>query len=473
MKMGRPTHPQAILVEDDAALSSLIADELETAGWQVRACGRLAEAHEALSSTTPALVITDLRLPDGNGMDLVRHLTNGSADESRPGIIVITAFGSVRQAVDALKLGADDFLTKPLDLDHFMICVSRLMETCILRDEVKRHRILNRQTGFHGLIGNSKAMRRLHEQVRVIAHAHGPVLITGESGTGKELVANAIHTESDRADSPFLAVNCAGIPPELLESEFFGHAVGAFTGAGKPRRGLLQETHGGTLMLDEIGEMPLPLQAKLLRALQDGSIRPVGQDSEVKVDVRIVAATHQNLRAKVSDGVFREDLYYRLEAFTLQVPPLRDRGEDLELLAYRFLYQFAAAQGKVVEGITPRALSLLQDYQFPGNVRELQNVMERSVAFCEGGWIGAEHLPDRLRDSRPAGAESGPAHAEEDVDALLDGPSLPTMDELQKRYAHFMLKHTNGNKRRTAALLGIGRRTLYRWLEAGDESQEK
>ncbi len=301
----------------------------------------------------------------------------------------------------------------------------------------------------------------------MVARAQGPVLINGESGTGKELVARALHAESDRAEGPFLAVNCAGIPQELLESEFFGHAAGAFTGANKARKGLLQEAQKGSLLLDEIGEMPLALQAKLLRALQDGSIRPVGQDTEVQVDVRIFAATHRDLKQKVEQGSFREDLYYRLETFALQIPALRERDDDLELMAQQFVRQIAMTQGKPVKGFSVAALSLIRSYSFPGNVRELQNVVERAVAFCDSDWIEPQHLPSRLLDALSP-ISDGTTQTTDNSDKeqrLLAGNLLPTLDELQQRYVHMVLDEVNGNKRRAAALLGIGRRTLYRWLE--------
>ena len=455
-----------LLVEDDPALSRLVVDELEATGRRVTACTTLAEGREALAANSPELLVTDLRLPDGHGMELVRELV-ARPPEARPAIIVVTAFGSVRQAVEALQAGADDFLTKPLDLDHFLICVDRVLETRRLRDEVTRfRRISGVGESFHGLFGRSAAMRTLFEQIRVVARAQGPVLVIGESGTGKELVARAIHAESDRADGPFLAVNCAGVPQELMESEFFGHAAGAFTGARTARRGLLQQAHGGTLLLDEIGEMPLALQAKMLRALQDGSIRPVGQDTEEQVDVRIVAATHRDLAQRVADGGFREDLYYRLETFALQVPALREREDDVELLAQRFLVRFATEQGRPARGFSPAAVKLLRGYPFPGNVRELQNAVERAVAFCPADIVLPEHLPDRLL--RP---ESAPAPAVPRGDGgLLDGAVLPTLDEVQKRYVRRVLDEVGGNRRRAAALLGIGRRTLYRWLDGEREA---
>lgn len=462
-----------LLVEDDQALARLIADELKAEKIPLQIQHDLSSALLWLENHQPGLIVTDLRLPDGNGMQLVQHVVKQWPEDSRPGMIVITAFGSVRQAVEALQAGADDFLTKPLDLEHFLLTIKRVGATRALKDELFQFRKLTQNKGFHGIYGQSAPMRALFEQIKVVARAQGPILINGESGTGKELVAKALHQESDRADAPFQAVNCAGIPQELLESEFFGHAAGAFTGANKARKGLLQEVNGGTLLLDEIGEMPMALQAKLLRALQDGSIRPVGQDTEVHVDVRIIAATHRDLKQKVTQGSFREDLYYRLETFTLTVPPLRDREDDKEFLAQQFLQTLAIAQGKAVKGISQEALAVINKYAFPGNVRELQNVMERAFAFCTEEWIQVAHLPARL--SEQPTKDNMPLTSEKQLDDrdLLAGPMLPSLEQLQKRYVRMILKEVDGNKRRAAALLGIGRRTLYRWLDdaPGDEAE--
>lgn len=473
----KPQHP-LLLIEDDTALAQLITDELEAEGWTLHAVNELQQARQWLAEHQPSLIVTDLRLPDGYGMDLVHDIMDAFSDDNdpdRPGVIVITAFGSVPQAVEALQAGADDFLTKPLDLDHFLLSVRRVLDNRTMRHELSRFRALSRDQGFHGIYGQSEPMRRLFEQIRVIGRANGPVLINGESGTGKELVARALFQESDRAEGPFLAVNCAGIPQELLESEFFGHASGAFTGAKKSRKGLLQEADGGTLLLDEIAEMPLSLQAKLLRALQDGSIRPVGQDTEEHVDVRIIAATHRDLKQRVEAGEFREDLYYRLETFTLQVPPLRERGEDCDLLAQRFVQQHSTAQDRAIEGLSNEAMQLLRQYPFPGNVRELQNIVERAVAFCNDAWIQPAHLPARLHDFAEHGKNGDSAAqagilpvtggAERSAEPLLHGTEMPTLEELQRRYVNLVLDRVQGNKRQAASILGIGRRTLYRWLD--------
>lgn len=459
--------PHLLVVEDDQALADLIREELEAEGWTLTLAHTCKQALDWLDSHRPALVVTDLRLPDGDGMAIVERIVKQSDNTPPPGLIVITAFGSVRQAVAALHAGADDFLTKPLDMEHFLLTVARVMESRRIRDELDRYRQLGRQRAFHGMFGQSRGMLTLFDQIRVIARAQGPVLIHGESGTGKELVARALHAESERADGPFLAVNCAGIPPELLESEFFGHAAGAFTGANRARKGLLQQADGGSLLLDEIAEMPVSLQAKLLRALQDGSIRPVGQDTEEKVDVRIIAATHRDLRQQVRDGRFREDLYYRLEAFGITVPPLRERDDDQELLAQLFLQQLAMDRNKPVDGFTDEALTLIRAYDFPGNVRELHNVVERALAFCNTARIGPQHLPARLTESATAAAPlSGEdAACRPDELPLLAGPVLPSLSELQQRYVRLVLDKVDGNKRRAAAILGIGRKTLYRWLD--------
>lgn len=461
--MNQPVN--VLLLEDDPALHQLILEEFEAEGYCVTGCHTVSQAKTSLQQHTFELIVTDLRLPDGSGMELLEPSASKQHDLASPAAIVITAFGSVRQAVKALQAGADDFLTKPLDLEHLLLSTRRVLSNRTMRNELQHFRTLSTDHGFHGLYGKSPVMQKLYAQIQVIAKAQGPILIHGESGTGKELIARALHAESQRFDKPFLAVNCAGIPAELLESEFFGHASGSFTGAKTGRKGLLQEADGGTLLLDEIGEMPLLLQAKLLRALQDGWIRPVGHDTEIQVDVRILAATHQDLRKAVEEGRFREDLYYRLETFGIHVPPVRDREDDIDLLALRFLLLSATAQQKRVNGFTPEALKLLRRYAFPGNVREMQNVVERAVVFCSTDIIGANDLPERVQTGS---ASSTPSIQDSTLQrheaALLDGQVWPTLDEMQKRYIQLILKEVEGNKRRAAALLGIGRRTLYRWL---------
>ena len=458
--MGNNEH--ILLVEDDRGLRELLQEELEAEGYRVTPCADAEHAGEVLASDLPQLLISDLRLPGADGLSLLPLLRDCA---SPPAVLIITAFGSVQQAVKALQKGADDFLTKPLEMDHFLLTVRRLLENRRLRSEVQHYRSLLAVEQFSGIIGQSPAMQQLFHQIRQIATADGPVLIQGESGTGKELVARALHDRSGRKGQPYLTVNCGGIPSELMESEFFGHAAGAFTGARTQRAGLFQQADGGSLMLDELGEMPLALQAKLLRVLQDGRMRPVGSDHEIQVDVRIIAATNRNLTEAVADGSFREDLFYRLETFSLQVPPLRARGDDVQRLAEFFLTRFNSRRQRQIKGFSDDALAVLASYPFPGNVRELQNAVERAATFCDTPLIEVRHLPQRICE-QPA---EQVAHAQHDVVHMLplngEPDGMPSLETVQRNYMHQVLHATGGNKRRAAEILGITRRTLYRWLE--------
>jgi len=458
---------RVLIVEDDESLAKLLEEEVRESGVGTCAVPDAEQAVKKMRVWTPDLVISDLRLPGSDGFDLLRQ---SRAMSPIPSFIVITAFGTVAQAVEALRQGADDFLTKPLDLDHLRLSMSRVLEKRRLQQQVVRYQELLGEEGFHGLIGRSRPMQRLFSQIRQVARGAGPVLIVGESGVGKELVARAIHRESARADKIFLPVNCAGIPENLLESEFFGHSAGAFTGASRARKGLFLEADGGTLLLDEIVEMPLPLQAKLLRVLQEGTIRAVGTDVERPVDLRILAATNRDLEAEVHGGALREDLYYRLETFTLDVPPLREREDDLELLTGRFLQRFALQMNKQIRGISPEALDRLKRYPFPGNVRELQNAIERAVTFCDEPMVKLNHLPARVCQG-PTQSEGLSRNSTELPHDLLGNGVLPSLAEMETLYVRYVLNQVGGNKRRAAALLGIGRRTLYRRL--GEDVSKK
>lgn len=452
-----------VLVEDDRDLRELLQEELEAEGYQVIACGDAEQGKQLLATQAVDLLISDLRLPGADGLSLLPSL---ASSDSPPAVLIITAFGSVQQAVKALQAGADDFLTKPLEMDHFLLTVSRLLDNRKLRHEVQHYRSLLAVEQFNGMIGQSPAMQQLFQQIRQIAAAEGPVLVQGESGTGKELVARALHDQSSRRDGPYMVVNCGGIPSELMESEFFGHAAGAFTGARSQRAGLFQQANGGSLLLDELGEMPLALQAKLLRVLQDGKVRPVGSDHEIQLDVRIIAATNRNLTEAVADGSFREDLFYRLETFGLQVPPLRARGEDILKLTEFFLTRFNARQKQSIKGFSDAALGLLQQYSFPGNIRELQNAVERAATFCDTVLIEAHHLPQRIREQTDTPLLSAnTAVIPQQPNQPADADALPTLETVQRQYIHQVLAATDGNKRRAADILGITRRTLYRWIE--------
>lgn len=449
------TSTQILLVEDDRALRELIHDELTDAGWATRAVGSAEEAWPVITGNSVELVISDLRLPDSDGIQLLGWLETLAMP---PALIVITAFGTIDQAVNAIKRGADDFMTKPVDFQHLLVRVERVMEMRRMRQRIRDIDTLVGSDSFHDLVGRSQPMRGLFDMIVRIARADGPALVQGESGTGKELVARAIHAESGRAGGPFVTVNCAGVPPDLLESEFFGHTRGAFTGAAQSRTGLLQQAHGGSLFLDEIGEMPAALQAKLLRVLEDGIVRPVGSDQEQSVDVRVIAATNRDLQAAMTDGEFREDLYYRLETFQVRVPALRERGEDIELLALLFLRQFAAKQNRSRLSLDPLALEALKGYSFPGNVRELSNLMERATALCRGEAVTEADLPAYVTSRAAADPDA--------VDAqTLVGHELASLATMEERYIRYVLQRCDGNKRRAADVLGIARRTLYRKLE--------
>lgn len=451
-----------LVVEDDASLSRLMVEELVDAGWETRGVESAEQALPLLTDWHPTLVLSDLRLPGADGMALLRE---ARSLETPPGFVILTAFGSIEQAVEALKAGADEFLTKPVDMDHLLLTVTRLFENIHLRSEVKRFREAFEGDDFHGMVGESPVMRTLYDEIRNIAGASGPVLVAGESGTGKELVARALHEESGRRDGPFLAVNCAGIPADLLESEFFGHAAGAFTGAVKRHDGIFTRASGGTLLLDEIGEMPMNLQAKLLRVLQEGVIRPVGGESDIQVDVRIVAATNRDLEQLVQEGGFREDLFYRLDTFALRVPPLRDRGQDVEMLAARLMRRFSLEQRRRVEAFSEEAMERLRSYSFPGNIRELQNAIERAVTFCHGDTIQVEHLPTRIRNQDTAKSGTGNSGIRPDpLFQLAGGPELPSLEALEDRYIRYVLDQVDGNKRQAATILGVSRQTLYRKL---------
>jgi len=447
-----------LVVEDDPDLCELLLDELGDSGHKSVGVGDLGRAREFLRDQAPRLVISDLHLPDGNGLDLLEELRLLPVT---PSFIVITAFGTIDQAVDALKRGADDFLTKPLDLEHLGLSVTRTLQRQQLEQELSYYRRLLDQGEFHGMIGSSPVMRQLFTQIQQVAPVDSPVLVTGESGVGKELVARAIHRESERRNGPFVAINCGGIAANLLESELFGHAAGAFTGASKARRGLFAAANGGTLMLDEIGEMPMEMQASLLRTLQDGRVRPVGSNTEQDLDVRIIAATNRELPEEVAEGRFREDLYYRLETFAIEVPPLRQRGDDLERLIAHLINQFNQRRQFPVDGLTGEALTLLKHYDFPGNVRELANIMERAVTFCSDSHIKPEHLPPRVQQSQPKPEPVTGIHWQPPTD---EGQMVP-LETVERSYIMHVLEQVQGNKRQAAEILNIGRRTLYRWLE--------
>ena len=438
-----------VIVDDDFAIHDLLRVFFEDLGHQVRCFESVNEASAfvAAGSEEIDLIISDLRLPDGTGLSLMPVLKQKQLDIP---LILITAYGSAEIAANALKKGIFDYITKPLNLTELEVLVNRAIKLKSLEKSLLDLRSSVSETRrFHGLVGNSAKMRELFEVIEKVADTSSSVLIVGESGTGKELVAQAIHDRSRRANAKFVAVNCSAIPYDLLESELFGYKRGAFTGAQEDRKGLFEEAEGGTIFLDEIGDMPALLQAKLLRVLQERSIRRVGENADRPVDVRIIAATHRDLKTAIQKKEFREDLYFRLCVIKLSLPPLRDRKEDIPLLATHFLRKYASLNEKNISGFTREAMTHLINASWAGNVRELENSVERAIALCSASWIDAADLSI---DSQPA----APSRLEKLFSRFL------TLKELEKEYINHVLSTTGGKKEEVAAILGIDRKTLYR-----------
>ncbi|MEZ4268462.1 MAG: sigma-54 dependent transcriptional regulator [Myxococcota bacterium] len=448
---------RVLFVDDDPELCDLVKMALSASGFGVVTCATAAKALAQANAETFDAVVTDLHLGDSDGLTLCGRLR-----ELRPDVpvIVLTGFGSMGAAVDAIRAGAHDFVTKPVEMDTLAHHVRRAVEHRRLNIEVVALRAaVKKGAGPADMIGESRAMAEVYDIVRRVAATDVGVMVTGETGTGKELIARAIHRLSGRSDGPFVAINCAALPEALLESELFGHARGAFTDAKQARQGLFVEANGGTLLLDEIGEMTPAMQAKLLRALQERSVRPVGDSREVSFDTRIVSSTHRNLEAMIESGEFREDLYYRLNVVHLPLPPLRDRGNDTLLLAQHFIERFAARHGVAVVGIQAPAAGKLIAYHWPGNVRELENCIERAVALTRFEKIGVEDLPPRVRDHSPRRLPIDVSNADE----------LLSMHEMERRYILAALDAVGGNRTRASELLELDRKTLYRKLKQYEE----
>ena len=441
-----------LVVEDDDAMRELLVEELGDAGYRVRAAPGGHPGLELARSERMDLVITDLRMPDLDGFDLIRDV---GALPDPPHILMITAFGSIETAIKAVKLGAYDYITKPFEIEELLLLVGKTLGERSLRRQVARlQREVERQYGFENVIARSEAMKEVLGLVARIAGSTASVLITGESGTGKELIARAIHYNSPRTKAPFVAVNLAAVPETLIESELFGHKRGAFTDARADRLGLFAEADTGSIFLDEIGELALPLQAKLLRVLQEHELRPLGATKTQRIDVRVIAATNRNLETMLADGSFREDLYYRLNVIQVDLPPLRARPEDIVPLADHFLTAIGAKQDPPRRfSVAPDAQQILLGYGWPGNVRELHNVLERGVALARGDEIGADDLPGHVRERKPG-----------DFLAAAVARRM-TMADLEREYIARVLEDEGGNKTRAAQRLGLDRKTLYRKLE--------
>jgi two-component system response regulator PilR (NtrC family) len=445
----------ALVVDDERDIRELLVLTLGRMGLRISTAANLAEARELLASNPYDLCITDMRLPDGNGIELVTEIAQ---HYPRTPVAMITAFGSMDLAVEALKAGAFDFVSKPVDISVLRGLVKHALE--LNNTERPAPPPLTSDTTAR-LLGDSSAMDGLRATITKVARSQAPVYILGESGVGKELVARTIHGQSARAAGPFVPVNCGAIPSELMESEFFGHKKGSFSGAHADKPGLFQAAHGGTLFLDEVAELPLQMQVKLLRAIQEKQIRPVGSATEVPVDVRILSATHKDLGDLVEDGRFRHDLYYRINVIELRVPPLRERRSDLPQLAASILARLARTHGRPTPLLAPSALEAMGTYHFPGNVRELENILERALALAEGDTIGASDL--RLPQQGTPRHGGGPVapHEEAVVDLPAGNGALPSYIEQMERTAiQKALEENRWNKTRTAAQLGITFRAL-------------
>jgi two-component system response regulator AtoC len=441
-----------LLVDDEPDFRMLVGDALRDAGHRVNLASNGAEGLSLISSNVFDVMICDIRLPKVDGLTLFRRVRQESPGTD---VILITAHAAVSDAVAALKEGAYDYITKPFDVDEIILQMERIAAQRALKRELEQARAeLSQRKSGSAIIGRSPPMLRLADRIDTIAQSDAPVLITGESGTGKELVARTLHERSARRAKPFIAVNCAAFPETLLEAELFGHERGAFTGAVKRRDGRFKAADGGTLLLDEIAEVPLPAQAKLLRVLQEGTVEPLGTNESTRVDVRIISATHRNLRERIKEGRFREDLYYRLNVLDIEIPPLRERRGDLPLLLQYFLNKFTVA-GKQAPSISPRAWAVLSQYHFPGNVREFAHAIEHAVVLAGGGEIDVEHLPAGIAGGVD-GTGSSAAGSLRSLNAALK--------EFEREYLLRALTQAGGKKMKAAEILGISRKNLWEKL---------
>jgi len=445
-----------LVVDDDPGHLESVLRILEREGLRVLSAPSGEKALEILRNEEVRVVVTDLMMPGMSGVALLRA---AKAIAPHVEVVLMTAYGTVETAVEAMKEGADDFLTKPLRRHQLVRTVKKALEKYRLLEENRRLREKVAQLSkVGGLVGSSPAFRSAMETVRMAAASNATILLLGESGTGKELVARAIHELSPRASGPFVPIDCAAIPESLLESELFGHEAGAFTGATRRKEGRFEKADRGTLFLDEVGEMSPAVQAKLLRAIQEGEFVRVGGTQPVRVDVRIVAATNRDLQQEVREGRFREDLYYRLHVVQIRLPPLRERHGDVPLLAAHFLRRFSEENRREFEGFSPEALRALEAYSWPGNVRELENAIERAVVLARGSRIELEDLPETVREAvRPEGAASS--------DRAIVIPFGTPMEEIERRVIKETLRRTGGDKALAARILGVSTRTIYRKID--------
>lgn len=442
---------RVLVVDDDDEMCRLLFDVLKGEGFSVTTMRNSLEAAKFLKKEDFDVIVTDLKMKGLKGLDLLEE-TNKVAPLTP--VIIITAFGTIESAIQAMKLGAYDYITKPFQMDEFVLIVKKALENRLLKKEVVRLRKeVESRYDFHHLIGKSPSMLKIYDLIERISDTSSNVLITGESGTGKELAGKAIHYSGARKENSFVAINCAAIPETLLESELFGYKKGAFTDARSDKKGLIFEAHEGTLFLDEITEMPITLQAKLLRVIEEREVRPLGDTASYPIDVRIISTSNRDMELSIKQGKFREDLYYRLKVIDIEMPPLRKRREDIPLLIQKFIARFSAEFKKNISGISEEALRLLLNYSWPGNVRELENIIQRAITLSRHEVILPEDLPASILPKTD--------------DQLLEkavGEKL-TLDQLEKEYIRRVLIEAEGNKSKAADLLGLDRKTLYRKLQ--------
>jgi len=439
-----------LIIDDEKSLVDLLTVVFKKEGYRVKTSLSAAGALDLLEKEAFDLVITDIKMPQRSGMDILKAVKERSPEVP---VIMITAYGSVKQAVDALKAGALDYVVKPFDVEELKIIAARGLEKSRLKEEnILLKRDLRDKYSFEKMIGKSRTMQEIYLLIEKVATTDSTVLVTGESGTGKEMAARAVHAQSHRRDGPFVSINCAALPENLLESELFGHTKGSFTGAIADKKGMFEAAGGGTLFLDEVGEMSLWTQVKLLRAIQERTVRRVGGTEEIPIDVRIIAATNQDLKKRIQEGKFREELFYRLNVISFEMPPLRKRVEDIPILVSHFLQKYCDKLGKPMKRLTPEVFGLFEEYSWPGNIRELENVIERIVAIEDRETITAGCLPREI---------ISPQKKEETHFLLQPGFNLTThIDNLTKKYVNLALLSAGGNLRQAVPLLGISYRTL-------------
>lgn len=442
-----------LVVDDEVQIREMLRNNLtQMGGFPVEVASGGVEALEKIEKDVFDLVLTDLKMPEMGGMDLLKALK-----ATRPEIMVIimTAFGSIETAVEAMRTGADDYITKPIDFNELLIHLSKAQkESLLLRENRFLRMEVRKKFEYSSIVGKSRKILEVFSLIEKVAPSSSTVILYGGSGTGKELVAKAIHYHGPRAHKPFIPFNCGAIPESLVESELFGHTKGAFTGAIQAKRGLFEEADGGTIFLDEISTLPPSAQVKLLRVLQEREVMRVGSTDRTKIDVRVIAATNENLEANMKLGKFREDLFYRLQVFPIVLPDLKDRSEDIPLLAYHFLDIYTKVTQKPLKGISKDAMNFLLEYHWPGNVRELENVIERAVIMADQEYLTPQDLPDYLR--------------EEFTNLIKRGvKARKSLEEIKEEYISQILQETGGNKRVAAEILRVNPRTLYRFEKKG------